>query len=132
KQIIRSFTKTKLGIKTLPKNYKKILRLIDAAKNTRRKFKNLKQDLNIISEMSKRRRAKTKTYANYLAVVSKQNNLSEKEMRKLEKLNPQDVDREKRYTSKGVAMKVALSKRKSKDSYVRKRLERLKKRVIKN
>jgi len=131
KRAIRSFTKTELGIKNLPQNYKNVLRLIDAAKNTRRKFKNLERDLSIVSEMSKRRKAKTKNYIGYLGTVVKRLNPSKKEMGKLEKVNPQDIEIVKRYTSRDVAKNVGLVKKKSNGSYVRKRLERVQKRAIK-
>jgi len=129
RQSIRKFHNEVLKKKGLPENYKKVLVLIDAAKNTRRKLKNLQQDLSIVEQMNQRRRHKGKRYRNYLAIAIK--GKSEKEMRDLERKNPWDVEIVPRHTSKGVAMKVGLGRKKSKDSYVRKRFERFKKRVKK-
>ena len=131
KREIRKIHKNVLGGKGLPDKYKKVSSLIDAAKNTRRKLKNLPQDLKIINEAGKIRRAKEKQHIGYLGALVKKQNLSEEQLRKLEKLNPQGVKTLSRYTSKHMAMKVGLGKKKSKDSYFRKRVQRFKTRVKK-
>lgn len=133
RKLIRNFSRETLGNKNLPHNYGTILKILDKAKNQRRRFKNISQDLKIAEEMFKRRLKKDKKYikGSYLNIVAQKGDLSEKELKKLEKLNPQDMEILKRYTSKGVAMKVGLGRIKSKDSYVRKRFERFKKRVKK-